>query len=387
MVDGGFDHLTNASGSDNPLRILMVGPKSFPPAIGGIETHVYEICKRLASRSIEVSVIVPRAKGEEKEEVLEGVRVVRVPCISNRVTLKLSMMPFVLEELRRSTYDIVHAHDATGGFACALSARGSFVYTMHGLAFHPQDWPTPFRQGIEVMQTTALRRAMHVFCTDARTAEAIKEWRRNAEVLSSGVDLEAFSGDGLKRPSEFSDDKFIFLFVGRLAKVKGITTLLESIRSLPSEARGQMKFVLIGDGPSMEDVRVLERETNCVKGLGPVNHSRIAPYYAHADAYILPSLSEGLPISLLEAMAAGLPSIASDVGGISSQIDRNAIRLVQPGDPKALAEAILEIWKNDRLRENLGRQGSLFVSEHFTWDRVVDRILEVYRGICTSGIL
>jgi glycosyltransferase involved in cell wall biosynthesis len=362
----------------------MVGPKSFPPAIGGIETHVYEVSKTLASRGIEVSVIVPRAKGEAKEEVVEGVRVVRVPCISNSVTLKLSMIPFVLAELRRGTYDVVHAHDATGGFACALSARGSFVYTMHGLAFHPQDWPTPFRQGIEVMQGIALRRAMHVFCTDARAAEAIKGLRGNVEILSSGVDLKAFSGDGLKRPTEFSDDKFTFLFVGRLAKVKGIATLLKSIQSLPSEVRDQMKFVLIGDGPLMGDVRILERETRSVKALGPVNHSRIAPFYAHADAYILPSLSEGLPISLLEAMAAGLPAIASDVGGISSQIDTSTVRLVPPGDPEILAEAIVEIWTNKKLRENLGRKGQLFVSEHFTWDRVVDRLLEVYGRVRPS---
>lgn len=362
----------------------MVGPKSFPPAIGGIETHVYEIAKRLANRSIEVAVIVPRIKSAAREEVVEGVHVVRVPCISNRFTLKLTMIPFVLTEFRKRTYDIVHAHDATGGFACALSARGAFVYTMHGLAFHSQDWPTPFRQGIEIMQRITLRRARHVFCTDARAAEAITGMRGKVEVLSSGVDPQGFSRGNLKRPMEFERGRFTILFVGRLAKVKGVTTLLQSIQSLPPEAKDQMRFVFIGDGPLMGEVRALEKETKCVKALGAIDHSQIAPYYAHADAYVLPSLSEGLPISLLEAMAAGLPSIASDVGGISSQISTRAVKLVQPGDPKVLTEAILEIWKNNRLREDLGRQGQRFVSEHFTWDMVVDRILGVYREICSS---
>jgi len=363
----------------------MIGPKSFPPTIGGIETHVYEISKRLVKRGIEVSVIVPRIKNAAREEIVDGVRVIRVPCISNRYTLKLTMIPFALNELRRRTYDIVHAHDATGGFACALSAHGAFVYTMHGLAFHSQDWPTPFRQGIEIMQRTTLRRARHVFCTDARTAESIKGLMGKTEVLSSGVDPLEFSGGNLQRPTEFDDDRFTILFVGRLAKVKGVTTLLESIKHLPPEAKDQMRFIFIGDGPLMGEVRALERETKCVKALGVIEHTRIVPYYVHAEAYVLPSLSEGLPISLLEAMAAGLPSIASDVGGITSQIDRSAIRLVQPGDPKILAEAIVEIWTNKKLREYLGRKGQLFVSEHFTWDRVVDRLLEVYGRVRSSG--
>ncbi len=365
----------------------MIGPKSFPPTIGGIETYVYEISKRLVKRGIEVSVIVPRIKNASREDTVDGVRVIRVPCISNRFTLKLTMIPSTINELRRRTYDIVHAHDATGGFACALSARGAFVYTMHGLAFHPQDWPTPFRQGIEIMQRTTLKRARHVFYTDARTAKSINGLVGQKEVLSSGVDPLEFSGGGLQRPAEFEHDKFTILFVGRLAKVKGVATLLESIKLLPAEAKEGMRFAFIGDGPLMSMVRASERETKCVMALGIIEHARIAPYYVHADAYVLPSVSEGLPISLLEAMAAGLPSIASDVGGISTQIDKSAIRLVQPGDPKALAEAILEIWKDDRLRENLSHQGSLFVSEHFAWDRVVDRIAEVYRGICASRTL
>jgi glycosyltransferase involved in cell wall biosynthesis len=362
----------------------MVGPKSFPPIIGGIETHVYEIAKKMSERGIKITVIVPCTDDEPRNASVQGVKVVRVPSISRRFTTKLTMIPFVIRELRKGKYDLVHAHDATSGFACAIFSPSPVVYTMHGLAFHPQDWPSPFRQGIQIMQWITLRRAEYVFCTDGRTADAIRGLRKKAEVLSSGVTPEEFSRSSLKRPAEYNNDRFILLFVGRLAKIKGVSILLQSIRALPQEARSKMSFIFIGDGPLMREVQGLERETDSVKALGVIDHSQIAPYFAHADAYILPSLSEGLPISLLEAMAAGLPSIASDVGGISSQIGPESVRLVIPGDTSSLTDAIMEIWKNNDLRNDQGQRGRQFVSENFTWDRVVDRILSVYGEVRRS---
>jgi glycosyltransferase involved in cell wall biosynthesis len=359
----------------------MVGPKSFPPTIGGIETHVYEIATRMASRGHKVTVIVPKASGT-RDGTVDGVNVVRVPCISNRYMLKLSMIPWIMRRLDERPDAIVHAHDATGGFASAVKVHPDrFVYTMHGTAASSADWPTPFRQGIRRMQRKALRRAKHVFCTDSRAAEHAKAIRSQLEILSSGVDASAYSRHAGMRPEAYEDGKFVFLFVGRLAKVKGVDILLRALRMMPAEARRGMIMAFVGDGPLRNEVLASAKEIEEIRFIGTVDHASIPPYYSHADAYVLPSLSEGLPMSLLEAMAAGLPSIASDVGGISTQIQRDALMLVKPGDPEALARALQELRTDRGLRETMGMKGRALVQEEFSWDKIVDRILEVYSSL------
>jgi 1,4-alpha-glucan branching enzyme len=377
--------LINLKVNPDSIRVMMVGPKTFPPVIGGIETHVYEISTRLASRGINASVIVPNEVNRRSEELVQGVHVIRVPCIRNRFALKLSILPFVMNEFRKNRECIFHAHDATGGFAAAFCSTGrNLVYTMHGLGFHSGDWPVPYRQGIQFMQQLAIRKAAHVFCTDAGVLEAVRGYRKQAEILSNGVDVDEFAKNELTKPSIYDDDSFVFLFVGRIARIKGISTLLDAIRTIPPDERRTMKFIIIGDGPLVEEVRTAEKEIEEIRLLGRIDHVFIPPYFAHADAYVLPSISEGLPISLLEAMASGLPSIASDVGGISSLIGPSVVKLVPPGDAKALADAMIRLRNDEITRRGLAEMGRRFVTEHFSWDRVVDRLVDVYATIQSS---
>jgi glycosyltransferase involved in cell wall biosynthesis len=363
----------------------MVGPKTFPPIIGGIETHVYEVARRMAARGADITVLVPNSDFRRTEERIEGVRVTRVPAFTGRFFLKTSMIPFVLNELRTDCGCLLHAHDATGGFAAAFRlSQSGFVYTMHGLGFSSMDWQFPFRQGIRFMQTLAVRKAGHVFCTDERALQAVRALRNQAEVLSNGVDPEAFSKSRLKRPSVYDEDRFTVLYVGRLAHVKGTPALLAAIKRIPREIRSSMEFILIGDGPLRGDAQAAAAEVQELTLLGTIDHASIAPYYAYANAFVLPSMSEGLPIALLEAMASGLPCIASDVGGIRTQIGSDAVRLVPPGDNEALADAIIQLKQDEQGRLALARTGKNCVTRNFTWDRVVDRLLEVYNAIMAS---
>ena len=161
-----------------PMSILMVGAKTFPPVIGGIETHVYEVSRRMAARGVDVTVIVPSVSLRKKEELVQGVRVLRAPAIPGSFILKISTIPFIVNHMRKNPGRVLHAHDAPGGFAAAFgSPRGSFVYTMHGLGFSSMDWPSPFRQVIRLMQTLAVRRAGHLFCMDETALACRDGWR------------------------------------------------------------------------------------------------------------------------------------------------------------------------------------------------------------------
>jgi len=371
--------------SPSSIKVMMVGPKSFPPIIGGIETHVYEVSRRMAARGADVTVLVPSSNLRRSEERVEGVRVLRVPAFPGSFILKTSTIPFIVNELKKDRGRLLHAHDAPSGFAGALGLpQGAFVYTMHGLGFSSMDWQFPFRQGIRFMQTLAVRKAGHLFCTDERALDAVKALRSQAEVLSNGIDPEEFSKDRLERPIAYNEGSFIVLYVGRLARGKGTSTLLAAIKKIPPEVRRTMKFVLIGDGPLGREAEAVAAEVRELSLLGTIEHASVAPYYAHASAFVLPSMSEGLPIALLEAMAAGLPCVASDVGGIRTQIGPEAVRLVPPGDDGALADAIIELTQDEQARRALARTGRECVKRSFSWDRVVDRLMEVYSATLAS---
>lgn len=360
------------------LSVLMVGPKTYPPAIGGIETHVFEVSRRMAERGVAVEVAVPKLRGQKRSEKIDGVTVTRVACIPTMYTTKLTAIPGIVR-LLRDNRAVVHGHDATGGFACAEFGRHSrFVYTMHGLGFHPKDWPTPFRQGIQAFQNIALRKANNVLCTDQNTASEISHIRPDAEVLPNGVDTSDFSNRSEPRPEAYGSSDLVVLFVGRLSRVKGVDTLLSAIEALEGDVRKSTRFVFIGDGPMRKDVEAAARGMPEIKIVGAVPHSSVFPFFTHADAYVLPSHSEGLPISLLEAMASGLPSIVSNVGGIKSQIDPRVVLSVPPGDATALSNAIALLSTDKNKRTALGLAGKDFVRLHFSWDRVVERLLEIY---------
>ena len=372
LTDGGRRSIADG------LEVVMIGAKSFPPILGGIETHIYEISTRLARRGARVSVMVPRTASFSSVTEIQDVEVRPVKNIGSRYTLKLSMMPSLALEIRKVPGTLVHAHDATGGFVAAQTMRGGrLVYTMHGVGFHRGDWAPPFRQGIRLMQKIALKKAHHVFCTDALSAEYASSLRDQVEILPNAVDVRDFSTK-TSRPPQYDEGKFVFLFVGRLAKVKGVKVLLDSISRIPEQNKKDAIFAFVGDGPLREQVLTSGKSIPQIRLIGTIPHADIIPYFTNADAFVLPSLSEGLPISLLEALAASLPCVASDVGGVSSQIPQNALRLVPPGLPDVLAKVMVDLMADRGASQSLGRAGRALVAERFSWDRVVDRLVEVY---------
>lgn len=374
--------MDGASSKGDRVKVVFVGPKTFPPVLGGIETHVYEVSKRVAARGLSATVIVPRTGRLPKKEKVEGVQVIRVACLKGRYLLKLTAMPGIFRQLRRMKGAVVHAHDATGGYASALAVkRGKLVYTMHGIGFHESDWPTPFRQGIRMMQKTAVRRAANVFCTDQKSLESVRELGRNAELSPSGIEASDYKMSGTVMPEAYEGGSFNILFVGRLTRVKGIAVFLEAIRIMDPKKRSLARFIFVGEGPLADDIKRAAQSTPEIRLVGPIEHSRIKPYFLHADAFVLPSLSEGLPLSLLEAMASGVPCVASKVGGVESGIDPDALKLVTAGDPRMLAQAMVSLIDDRQAAKRLGTKGQEYVGRNFSWDATVDRLLAAYTSL------
>jgi glycosyltransferase involved in cell wall biosynthesis/ribosomal protein S18 acetylase RimI-like enzyme len=298
--------------------------------------------------------------------------------------------------LRRSQYGIVHTHTSKGGFVGRLAAWLAgvpvIVHTMHGFAIHEQSpaWARTVYSALERMASRWCHRIVSV-------SEFHRRWALELNIcppsqihaIPNGITpeprCERITPAGLRRDLGFDEDELFILTAARLALDKGIQYLVEAAAILPRDGT-KYRFVIAGDGPARDSLQRLARErgaTDRVTFLG-FRHD-VPDLLAACDLVVLPSLREGLSISLLEAMAAAKPIIASSIGShreVAAQAEMAL--LVPPADPAALADAI-QRFASDPLQMDAfaARAGSLFEA-CYTEDRMLNSYQQLYRSLLES---
>src|SRR5918912_59845 len=250
--------------------------------------------------------------------------------------------------------DLVHAHWLAAGAICIL-ARRRFVLTLHGSGTAGRFADLELARRHPRLFGFVVRRAEVVIGVSESLAQAARRCgARDVRTIPNGVDVPARTGDEAE-PAEV-------LYVGRLSPEKGIEELVAATEG--------MKLVVAGDGP----LRHLVPDA-----LGFVPHEELGRLYERAAVVVLPSYREGLPLSVLEAMAHGRPVVASAVGGIPELVEDGVTGfLVEPGDIAGLRAALERLLADPVLRRRMGRAARKRVSERCSWDRVTAATLESY---------
>jgi len=238
-----------------------------------------------------------------------------------------------------------------------------------------------------------LKRIENKYYTSERHFIAVSNWTRSQVIrtkrikpscvrtIHNGVDTEKFSVRNKEEsykffPELYNNGKLKILFFSRMNASKGLYIYLEAIKKLISNK--DIHFIFAGPG-KLPEFRFPKESFSC---LGYVNNN-IAPYlYNLADIFVLPSFYENFPISVLEAMASGLPVIASDVGGIPEIIQTgiNGI-LIPPGDSLAIQESIDMLATDKILRNDLGANARKCVDSTFNWKNTAAKTLSYYKEI------
>lgn len=196
-----------------------------------------------------------------------------------------------------------------------------------------------------------------VFLTTKNMDGIDGKWKDHFVVRQNWIDVEAYIQN---RPTyETKGNKVVFLYLGWMEAYKGIGDLMEAIGMIRDRITDKVHFLIAGNGSEMQPIQKLSGELGIeqlVEFIGWADRSKKMELLRMADAYILPSHFEGLPNALLEAMASALPCIATKVGAVEDVIENgiNGI-LIEPKQPSQIADAILEIAKNDELRIRLSR--------------------------------
>jgi glycosyltransferase involved in cell wall biosynthesis len=379
---------------------LCIVTHTFLPHVGGIEKVVYEQSKRLRQKSFEPMVVTNRID-TPKSYVVEGIPVECYESLNTGFRLGIpysiptvtSLQTF-MKAVKPST--IVHAHGhpyLTSLLAAKLAKWYSkpFVLTQHNTFIEYDNFFNEIERlnDIAVGKQT-LRDADKIIAVSNATKDYVLSLGANPNkvtVLHNGVDLVKFRPiEGKRREMRkklgIAQDAVVVLTVRRLVYKNGIDTLIDSA-NIAVKKNPRIVFVAVGKGPDSNSVKSKIEQLGIEKNFrlaGFVSDEDLPSYYNVADVFVLPSKSgEGLPLVALEAMACGLPVIATNVGGIKEIMIKDYGKLVPPNEPELLAEAILEFAKDDF--SSLRGELRAVAEERFGWDANVERLVEIYEEL------
>ena len=284
--------------------------------------------------------------------------------------------------LRRLRPDVVHYNDPHAVTAAGLAGIGLKIPTRvaaRHLCF-PIRWTIRYRAFCDQM-----------ICVSNAAAQACRDSgipTRMIRVVHGGIDHAAWQhGDRARgrRSLGARDEEPVLLTVAQLVSCKGHVYLLQAMRSVV-QRRPEARLALAGDGPLRSLLTAQARELGIDSHVQFLGHRTDVPdLLAAADLFVLPSLSEALPVTLMEAMLAGCPMVTTTAGGIGDLVGKPTAGgtpfawTVPPGDPHSLAAAILEALNNPELRAARVAQARQRILEHFTADQMVENTLTVYR--------
>lgn len=202
------------------------------------------------------------------------------------------------------------------------------------------------------------------------------------KVIPVGIDTQIFSGLQRRRNNKTLN----LLAVAYLTKRKGINLLIEAFAKIQLQNLS-LCLTIVGDGPEKESlIKITDsfRVQEKVKFAGFIPHNQIAKFYTQADIFVSPTLYEPYGQTILEAMAAGLPVVASKVGGIPSMVDDSVGILVKPGNIEELADALAALINSSDLRKKKAQVAQEKVKKIFEWEKIINQYLNVYGGLLTK---
>ncbi|MDQ6920218.1 MAG: glycosyltransferase [Candidatus Dormibacteraeota bacterium] len=405
------------------MRVAVISLHTSPTAIlgqsanGGLNVYVREVCGALSRRGVATDVFTRKIsdRGPAFESLAPLSRVVYLPAGDDNVD-KQSLVDHVpafterMEEFIQRCglqYDLIYSHYWLSGLAaCCLrsSLRLPWAHTAHTLAvvknrkLAPGDQPEP-DQRVAGEGEIARCADLLVVSTTAEGDELRQAYNVRPErvaVVTPGVDLLAFQPQprSLARLLVGHPGERLFVFVGRLERLKGVDLILRALARITAEGRHQdVRLLVLGEdsgaGGVSEKARLqaLARELGVagrVDFLGSVAQPRLAAYYAAAEAALMPSYNESFGLAGLEAQASGTAVVAGRGAGLASVL-RDGVTgfLVDRQDPGLYAGFMRRLLEEPGLSERLGRNGRR-LAERFSWRRTADDLLGRFQGLTAA---
>lgn len=381
---------------------LLITASTFPRWEGDTEPRFILDYARAMDRYYDVTVLAPAAPGAASEEMLEGVHVLRyryfpvkrletlcypgaiVPRIKEK-KIRVFLVPFLMLglwlKLARisKNYDYIHAHWIIPQGITQSFFRKPYLVTGHGADVGS------LNQGfIKWLKHRCLNKATAVTVVSQALAKSLKEEYHveQVKVIPMGCNLLHFSPEN-RQPRLFMANRKVVLFVGRLAEKKGVAYLIEAMRSVSDAV-----LYIVGKGPLENELKTQASDLQeKVFFMGPKTHQELSAIYASADILVAPSVTardgdiEGFGLVIIEAMASGLPVIASNSGGITDIIqDGKNGMLVDEKNASQLSDRLNWILTHQNIYEKM-RMGALETAQQYDYATIAEKYHKVIESM------
>ena len=369
------------------MRIVQVCPYRWD-APGGVQGHVRQLSHHLRERGHEVLVLAP---GDEFE-TLDDVQLVgsTFPVHVNGSVARLCFSMASARRIRRALDafgpDIVHVHDPlspSSSMLATLSATSPVVGTFHSY-FAREHLEGRVYTALAPLLRPVWRRVDHRIAVSSAARYSVCSRMGNApvQIVPNGADVDLF---GVASPAALPPGRRL-LFVGRLEPRKGFPIAVRAFATLARDFP-DLRLIVIGDGADRTAVQELSWDVReRVHMLGRVTDEALPTYYRAADIFVSPATGqESFGIVLVEAMAAGLPIVASDIAGYR-EVARDGVEglLVAPADPAALAEGVRTLLDRPDLARALGGR-AVMRARDFAWGNIIERLEDAYGDLVGRG--
>ncbi len=372
------------------MKIGMVSPYdwSYP---GGVRDHIRHLSAELIKLGHEVRILTPASTAQRLQDVFNEnlyimghTRPIPINGSIARIAWDSSLTPLLQAILARERFDILHIHEplVPGLPLTALRLyQGVTVGTFHAFARSSMTSTSylAYASASPFLRPYFKQLAGHIAVSTVAREFVAHYFPANYRVIPNGVNLERFHQRVVPLP-HLSDDKLNILFVGRFERRKGVKYLLQAI-PLVRDRHPNTRFIFVGEGHRRQDMQriVTQRGWSDVIFTGYVPDRELPHYYASADLFCAPATGgESMGIVLLEAMASGVPVVATDIPGYATVVESGINGLLTPPrDSLELAVAMNYLLDHPALRHQYAQAGLLNVRD-YAWPHVARNVLDYY---------
>ena len=382
------------------MDILQVPPRYYP-SIGGVEKHVHHLSHKLSEYGCNITVFTSNVPGTKSFEIADGIRIRRFNTIGN--PLRNPINPTMLIALMKKVgqFDIVHAHSEYhfSTLLCSITKvtqKFPFVITNHGqLSFGDCRKDALVKMYRKIAIRRVYNKADAIIALSPSDRKYLLSLGINSEkvsVIPNAIDPSKVKHFHYEEHTTLAhklklDGKRIVLFVGPIVERKGVSTLIHAIPQIVQDNHDTL-FVLTGEGSFKRKANSLARSLKVeehVHFTGFLPEKELYNMYELSDVFVLPSLSEGVPTTILEALAFSKPVISTRIPGVKDYFS-DVCYLVSPKDVDELAFAINRLLEDEKLARHLGEAGRRLVEREFTWDAVAKSIFELYEKVLATQV-
>ena len=368
------------------MRVAMIGWEYPPFKAGGLATHCLGLTRSLADKNIQVDFYMPKTKQKARSDK-RNLRIIEVGeteiypydrpderDISGTFFESVYKYNNLVVEKVNGKYDLIHCHDwltMKAGIMLKEKLGVPLIVSIHSTEYDRSGWLYPNQWFIDI-EREGMEKADRIIAVSHFTKRTIVEkYGVNPDKIRVIHNAVYPLGEGEKRN--------LVLFLGRLTIQKGAEFFLRAAKKVLEYEN--TKFVVAGTGDMFHrliDLAVELGISNNVIFTGRLTDEEVKHIYRIASVYVMPSVSEPFGITALEAVSAGTPTIVSKTTGVAEAL-RNCLK-VDFWDVDEMANKIISLLRYDPLRRTLAQEGKREI-QLFTWDRVADKTIEVYREV------